>query len=144
MKKILTFIIAITICVSGMAQGKSKGNGHAKKEGKDQKHVNKNESSDDRYDRDEDYRNRESSTGKYSKNIPSKVRSAFNHDYPNATNVSWTKSNGYWTATFPNGIYRRKVTYAANGQRVNSNGSTSRRSTTTQDGSVWDKILTRQ
>ena len=144
MKKILTFIIAITIGVAGIAQGKSNGKGQVKKQGKHQKHTKKNDNHDDRYDRDEDNRNRQNNTGKYSKNIPSKVRSAFYNDYPNATDVTWTKSNGHWTATFPNGIYRRSVTYAANGQRVNNNGSTSGRSTNTQNGSIWDKILTRQ
>ena len=152
MKKTITFILAISIGLAGMAQGKSNGKGHAKKSDKHQKHANKKSTSDDgydrnddRYDRNDDNQNRRNNnTGKYSKNLPSKVRAAFNNDYPNATNVTWTKSNGHWTATFPNGIYRRSVTYAANGQRVNQNGSTSRRSTNNQDGSIWDKILTRE
>lgn len=145
MKKTLTFILAISIGLAGMAQGKSNGKGHAKKADKHQKHANKNgRSDDDRYERNDDYQNNRNTTGKYSKNLPAKVRAAFNNDYPNASNVTWTKSNGHWTATFPNGIYRRSVTYAANGQRVNNNGATTRRSTNTQDGSIWDKILTRE
>ena len=153
MKKTLTFLLAITIGFAGMAQGKSNGKGHAKKADKHQKHANKDRShddrydrNDDRYDRNDDYRNRQSNnTGKYSKNLPAKVRQAFSNDYPNATDVTWTKSNGHWTATFPNGVYRRSVTYAANGQRVNNNGATTRRSTNTpQEGSVWEKILTRE
>lgn len=151
MKKTLTLLLAITIGFAGMSQGKSNGKGHAKKADKYQKHANKNrtadddryERRDDRYERNDDYR-RNNNTGKYSKNIPSKVRAAFNNDYPNARNVTWTKSNGHWTATFPNGIYRRSITYAANGQRVNNNGTTtSRRSTNNQEGSIWDKILAR-
>lgn len=152
MKKILTLILAVTIGFAGMAQSKSNGKGHAKKAGKHEKHADKDKSHhddsdgrDDRYDRDDEYRNRQqNNTGKYAKNIPAKVRSAFNNDYPNATNVTWTKNRGSWTATFPNGIYRRSVTYTSNGQRLNSNGSTSRRSGRTQDGSIWDKILTKE
>lgn len=148
MKKTLTFLLAVTIGFAGMAQGKSNGKGHAKKSDKHQKHADKKGTyDDDRSERNDDYRNRRNTnnnTGKYSKNLPSKVRAAFNNDYPNVTNVTWTKSNGYWTATFPNGVFRRSVTYAANGRRVNNNGSTSRTSTNTQDGSIWDKILTRE
>lgn len=151
MKKTLTLILAISIGLAGMAQGKSNGKGHAKKADKHQKHADRNDRDhdDDRYERNDnrndDYRNRRNNNaGKYSKNLPAKVRAAFSNDYPNATNVTWTKSNGHWTATFPNGIYRRSVTYAANGQRVNSNGSTSRRTTNNQEGSIWDKILSRE
>lgn len=144
MKKILTFTLAITIGLAGLAQGKSNGKGHAKKTDKHQKHANKKGTNDDRYDRDVDDQNRQNNTGKYAKNLPTKVRSAFYNDYPNAANVTWTKSNGYWTATFPNGIYRRSVTYAANGQRVNNNGSTSRTRSSNQEGSIWDKIMTRE
>lgn len=163
MKKTLTFILAVSISLAGVAQGKSNGKGHAKKDDKHQKHADKKGRSDDRYERNDDrnddrydrnddrstrndgYQNRRNNnTGKYAKNLPSKVRAAFNNDYPNATNVTWTKGNGYWTATFPNGIYRRSVTYSANGQRVNNNGSTSRSSGNTQEGSIWDKILTRE
>ena len=144
MKKILTFTLAITIGLAGMAQGKSNGKGHAKKADKHQKHANKNGTYDDDYNRDRDYQNNQNNTGKYSKNLPSKVRSAFYNDYPNAGNVTWTKSNGYWTATFPNGVFRRSVTYAANGQRVNNNATSSRTRTNTQEGSIWDKIMTRE
>ncbi len=144
MKKILTFTLAITIGLAGMAQGKSNGKGHAKKADKHQKHANKNGTYDDDYGRNTDYPTRQTNGGKYSKNLPAKVRSAFNNDYPNAGNVTWTKSNGYWTATFPNGVFRRSVTYAANGQRVNNNATSSRTRTNTQEGSIWDKIMTRQ
>ena len=152
MKKTFTFILAITIGFAGFAQSKSNGKGHAKKDSKHEKHSNKDKSQrddsyerNDRRDRDDEYRNRQqNNTGKYAKNIPSKVRAAFSNDFPNAANVTWTKNSGTWTATFPNGIYRRSVTYTSNGQRVNNNGSTSRRSTNTQNGSIWDKILTKE
>ena len=52
-----------------------------------------------------------------SKNQPAKVRAAFQRDYPNATNVSWSKYRGDWTANFGNGLYRSTAVYHANGQR---------------------------
>jgi hypothetical protein len=55
--------------------------------------------------------------GKFSKNQPAKVRSAFQSDYPNATNVSWSKDRGDWTATFNNGLVTSTAVYHANGQR---------------------------
>ena len=54
---------------------------------------------------------------KASKNQPAKVRESFQRDYPNATNVYWTKYRGDWTATFGNGIWRSTAIYHANGQR---------------------------
>ena len=52
-----------------------------------------------------------------SKNQPSKVRAAFQRDYPNAGNVSWSKYRGDWTASFGNGLYRSTAVYHANGER---------------------------
>lgn len=54
---------------------------------------------------------------KPSKNQPAKVRSAFQRDYPNATNVSWSKYRGDWTATFRNGVFWSTAIYHANGER---------------------------
>jgi hypothetical protein len=54
---------------------------------------------------------------KASKNQPAKVRSAFAKDYPNATNVSWSKYRGDWTATFNNGLVTSTAIYHANGER---------------------------
>ena len=52
-----------------------------------------------------------------SKNQPSKVKAAFQRDYPNAGNVSWSKYRGDWTASFGNGFYWSTAVYHANGQR---------------------------
>jgi len=52
-----------------------------------------------------------------SKNQPAKVRAAFQRDYPNAVNVSWSKYRGDWTASFGNGLYRSTAVYHANGER---------------------------
>ncbi len=55
---------------------------------------------------------------KYSKNQPAKVRAAFAKDYPNATNVSWSKYRGDWTSSFNNGIIRSTAVYHANGEII--------------------------
>lgn len=73
---------------------------------------------DGRYEKRNDRKN-----GKYSKNLPAKVRDAFNRDFPAATNVSWTKNRGIWTAHFSRIIGSNTVSYYANGQRVNNNGT---------------------
>lgn len=52
-----------------------------------------------------------------SKNQPAKVMAAFQTDYPNAGNVSWSKYRGDWTASFGNGLYRSTAVYHANGER---------------------------
>src|SRR5688572_17026698 len=52
-----------------------------------------------------------------SKNQPAKVRAAFQRDYPNASNVTWSKYRGDWTATFSNGGITSTAVYHANGQR---------------------------
>jgi len=54
---------------------------------------------------------------KASKNQPAKVRAAFAKDYPAATNVSWSKYRGDWTASFNSGVFRSTAVYHANGQR---------------------------
>jgi hypothetical protein len=136
MKKLFTLSLAITIALSGMAQKNHKGNG--KQKHKTQvKHRGNNTHED---------RNQDDNRDKVSKNLPSKVRSSFNRDFPNANNVSWTKNNGYWTASFPDGIYRTSVTYSANGARINSASARNQRRTNSSanDGSIWDKILSRQ
>jgi len=52
-----------------------------------------------------------------SKNQPAKVRAAFQRDYPNVYNVSWSKYRGDWTATFGNGLFMSTALYHANGER---------------------------
>lgn len=149
MKKLLILTAAFTIALSGMAQDKHKGKGHDKDKDKSEHHdKNKSDDRDDddeRNDRnrsdDNDESNRRKNGSKISKNVPAKVRVSFNRDYPNATNVSWTKNKNFWTASFLNGVFRNSVTYAANGQRANG---TTRRTSAETDGSIWDKILTKQ
>lgn len=54
---------------------------------------------------------------KFSKNQPAKVRAAFQRDYPNAGNISWSKYRGNWAASFGSGIYMSTALYHANGER---------------------------
>ena len=112
-----------TISFTAMSQNK----GHGKGKSKHEKHENNNDQNDHNYGNNEDRNDNEDRNngngGKYSKNLPSQVAASFNRDYPGATNVSWTKSRGVWTASFNNGILRNRVSYAANGQQVGVNST---------------------
>lgn len=142
MKKILLLAaIATGLTLTAAAQ---KGKGHSKHEKKENKEWKKDKD-DDRYEKsdkektgifgndrhdDDQYGKKgkkkdKNANGKYSKNVPAKVREAFNRDYPNASNVSWTKANGDWTATFNGAVFGQKtVTYHANGERVDGTSTT--------------------
>ena len=174
MKKFLLFIAVTSLGFGAMAQG----NGHGKKnKNKQEKHNgNKHNDDDDRYDRndqnnrnndgvyrnnngnDDRYDNRNNNgNGKYSKNTPRRVSDAFYNDYPNASNVSWTKDRGVWTARFNSGgIFggNNTASYQANGQRVGRNnnnntvfgrnGQTNRNTQTQRRGGTFtDRILRR-
>jgi hypothetical protein len=54
---------------------------------------------------------------KLSKNQPAKVSAAFQRDYPNAGNISWSKYRGDWAADFRNGSFISTAVYHANGVR---------------------------
>lgn len=91
---------------------------------KDRREDRKDKMKDRREDRYETRKNGDvnnNRTGKYSKNTPRKVGDAFRRDFPNATNVSWTKNQGVWTASFDgSGLLggNKTVSYRANGERV--------------------------
>lgn len=53
-------------------------------------------------------------------NIPTKVKSSFAAEYPNAVNATWTKNKGDWTVVFGNGVWRSTATYHSNGDRVDT------------------------
>ena len=131
MKKIL-FISAITLISAGtFAQGnsgknKKEKNTESRTENEDREDYKKDKKdredgrNDERDDRQED-RSYGKHSGKYSKNTPHKVGEAFRRDFPNATNVSWTKDQGIWTASFGGGgLFNgtKTVSYRANGERV--------------------------
>ncbi len=171
MKKILFLFIAATISLTAISQGNSHGHGNGKgekqkhdKKYKDREDGQYDRNDDDRRDDERDNRNRDDrryderdnrnrdnrdnnwnnnhQNGKYSKNTPAKVRDAFYRDYPNSRNVSWTKSQGVWTAHFGNGLFNRSVSYRANGQRVGSNND-NRRNSPQDNRTGIDKIFKR-
>jgi hypothetical protein len=130
MKQLFLLLTAFTISLSMLAQGNSQGNGKDKQKDKTDKTTG-SDNSKDKEKADKEKKEKEEhdkkvwegtsdkggSGPKASKNQPAKVRSSFQRDYPNATNVYWTKYRGDWTATFGNGFYRSTAVYHANGER---------------------------
>lgn len=115
MKKLLLLLMVASVGISGTATAQKKSNKNC---GNDKNKYSKkyDRRNDDRYDRNGSY-------SKYSNNAPRQVRDAFNRDYPNASNVSWTKDRGVWTANFKrSGLFggNSSVSYRANGQRINA------------------------
>jgi hypothetical protein len=135
MKRLLFFVTALIFSLAIAAQGntnkdktKEKSNQAAsnsdKAKGKDkvkEDKIKEDKAKADKAKKELDDHNKriwEGTSGSQpSKNQPAKVRQAFQRDYPNATNVYWTKYRGDWTATFGNGIWRSTAIYHANGER---------------------------
>src|SRR5687767_12417136 len=142
MKKFFLFFLSVTISLSVLAQGNSGGKGKdrqkdivkssktdnpgkskekedkIKKEKEDKlKKAKEDKVKDDDHDRKVWYGIDGNSCMKPSKNQPAKVRAAFQRDYPNATNVRWTKCRGDWTASFNGNMFRSTAVYHANGER---------------------------
>ena len=120
MKKLLLLLVAATFGIAGTATAQKKSKKHH--DDRNDKNYGKkyDRHDDDRDDRNWDYNNNNNN----SNNAPRKVRDAFNRDYPNASNVNWTKDRGVWTANFKkSGLFggRNSVSYRANGQRVGNN-----------------------
>ena len=144
-----------------MAQGNSEGKGKGKekqnktasankesneaKEDKDEKNKSGNDQKFSVNDHNkkiwEGTKDKNGDGPKYSKNQPAKVREAFNRDYPNARNVSWTKYRGDWTATFGNGVYHSTAIYHANGERRDTRTIVTRNE---MPKNVLDSILKRR
>jgi hypothetical protein len=126
MKKIFLFIVIASVSISSIAQGNSQGKGNDKSKDK-----NKNEQQNP---------NSNSSQKGYEKNQPKKVTSAFYRDYPGASNVTWSKYKGDYTATFSNGPWRSTAVYHANGERRDTRTPLTRKQL---PGTIWDKIFKR-
>jgi hypothetical protein len=117
MKKYITFFAALTLALAVMAQGNSDNKSQGKDKSKDKsQNEGKNKAKKDN-DAGAAVWAGTKHSGKPSKNQPAKVREAFNRDFPNATNVVWTKYQGDWTATFNNSWGRPTAVYHANGAR---------------------------
>ena len=126
MKQIFLLLTAFTVSLSMIAQGNSAGKGKDKQKDKTENPGNsKDKEKADKEKKELSDHNKKIWEGtsdngagsKPSKNQPAKVRSSFQRDYPNATNVYWTKYRGDWTATFGNGFFRSTAIYHANGER---------------------------
>ena len=137
MKKISLLLAAISITLVISAQGNSQGKdkdkqkdkteqpGKDKEKGKENdKEKNKEkEEKEKKVAADHDKKvwdgtfEKETDGPQPSKNQPTQVTAAFKKDYPNATNVSWSKFRGDWTATFRNGASTSTAVYHANGER---------------------------
>jgi len=124
MKKLITFSFALIISASLLAQKQKQKNNKAENPKQESRNVilgePKEKSNKSNKDIDviwDGTKDHDGGSAKASKNQPAKVRSAFASDYPNASNVSWSKYRGDWTATFNNGVSRSVAVYHANGQR---------------------------
>lgn len=137
MKRILFFAIIFLLPSMVIAQGKSQGKGKEKNKGKSEQ--------TDKSSREKSHDNIvwEGTGGrpKPSKNQPAKVRAAFWRDYPNASNVRWSKYRGDWTATFGNGLFTSTAVYHANGERRDTRTPIESKQL---PGSIWDVILKRK
>ena len=120
------FIFSLTIIAQGNSDNSGKGNGKSKNEkttkqgSSEQKQQDGNEKKQQEEHNKKIWDGTSDNGGKgpvYSKNQPAKVMTAFQRDYPNAGNVSWSKYRGDWTASFGNGFYRSTALYHANGER---------------------------
>lgn len=131
MKQILTLSIFLIAGLIGFAQGKSKEKNRDKQKTENPAQTNKGNSNDD---------SQQNGNSKVRKNIPTKVRSSFAGEYPNATNATWTKNRGDWTVVFGNGAWRSTATYHSNGERVDTRTPLTREQA---PRSVIDEILRR-
>lgn len=134
MKKLLLLLTMFTVGASAMAQNdKTKKAKKDKQEKKYNKRGNDDRNNDGRYEddrNDNDDNNNNNGDNNSNNNAPSKVREAFNRDYPSAQNVTWTKNRGVWTASFRrSGLFggTRTVSYQANGTRSNNGTRTNNR-----------------
>ena len=129
MKKLLLLLVAFTVSFTLLAQ-KDKSKNKSKETKKEtKKEDTKTESRDLIFGKKnkekkkeetaiwEGTKDRDGGGPKPSRNQPAKVREAFKRDYPNASNVSWSKYRGDWTATFRNGLLTSTAVYHANGER---------------------------
>lgn len=139
MKKVIFLLVAITLQLAVLAQGNSGKNGKDKNksnvpavENKDKSKGNSKQKGTKPDKNEHDQKVWDGISGassdcmKPSKNQPAKVRAAFQRDYPNASNVQWTKCRGDWTATFNHSMYRSTAVYHANGERRDTRTFTKR------------------
>ena len=150
MKKYLVLLLAAGIAITGMAQGNSHNKGKDKMKPKSVK-VKKDKEDKENKEYKEDKMKHGIWDGttyvkdyKPSKNQPAKVAAAFMRDYPNASNVVWSKYKGDWTATFNNnplGWGRAVAVYHANGDRRDTRIKIKR--SQLPNPTIWNNIFVR-
>jgi len=139
MKKFFLLSTGFILSLTMIAQGNSNNNGNGKDKSENEKtakqgsNEQKEKEANEKKQQDEHTKKIWAGTsdknGKGpmpSKNQPAKVRAAFQRDYPDAANVSWSKYRGDWTASFGNGFYRSTALYHANGERRDTRTSVTR------------------
>jgi hypothetical protein len=127
MKKFLILITGFAFSLTIIAQGNSGEKRKGKDKSKNEKSITPK--SDEQIAKEKKVKEEHNSkiwegtsgyggnVPKPSKNQPARVRAAFQKDYPNATNISWSKYRGNWTSTFRNGSFLSTALYHANGER---------------------------
>lgn len=151
MKKFLLVITGFIFSLTIIAQGKSGDKGKGKDKSKNEKSINqKNSEQVAKEKKEKEEHSKKVWEGTYgkrgkgpksSKNQPAKVRAAFQRDYPAASNVSWSKYRGDWTATFGNGLFMSTALYHANGERRDTRTPVTKNEV---PGNVLDSIFRRR
>ena len=139
MKHFNFFWVIVLISANSLAQG----NSHGKAKGKDKHEAdisNSKEENEGNKGKEKKWKNGNSSHAGYSNHQPKKVAAALLRDYPGATNVSWSKYKGDYTATFNSGIWRSTAVYHANGERRDTRTVLTRAQL---PGTIWDRIFRR-
>jgi len=149
MKKYILLIMGFAFSLTMIAQG----NSNAGKEGKGKSKNEKSSSKKEKKQKDKEIKakneehdkkiwdgtsDKKSKGPKSSKNQPAKVREAFQRDYPNASNVTWSKYRGDWAATFGNVSGTSTAVYHANGERRDTRTPVTRNEI---PGNVLDSIF---
>ena len=126
MKQLLIFLFASMLSIATVAQGNGQLKGKGKYKSTTTASTDKGKSKDDKDVKDRTDHEKKIWEGTYintndgpkpSKNQPAKVRASFQRDYPNASNIYWSKYRGDWTASFRNGPWMSTAVYHANGDR---------------------------
>ena len=142
------FIFSLTIIAQGNSGDKGKAKSKKEKSANQGSNEQKEKEAKEKKEKDEHSKkvwdgtsDKKGKGPKTSKNQPAKVRAAFQRDYPNASNVSWSKYRGDWTATFGSGAYRSTALYHANGERRDTRTPVTKNEI---PGNVLDSIFKRR
>ena len=142
------FIFSLTIIAQGNSGDKGKAKSKKEKSANQGSNEQKEKEAKEKKEKDEHSKkvwdgtsDKKGKGPKTSKNQPAKVRAAFQRDYPNASNVSWSKYRGDWTATFGSGAYRSTALYHGNGERRDTRTPVTKNEI---PGNVLDSIFKRR